>query len=38
MNVIQDYNNDGEIDWKDFLFYGLSITGNVIFTLVNIFN
>ena len=38
MNVIQDYNNDGHIDWKDFLFYGLTITGNVIFTLINIFH
>lgn len=38
MNVITDYNRDGKIDWKDFLFYGLTITGNVIFTLINIFN
>lgn len=38
MNVIQDCNNDGKIDWKDFLFYGLTISGNVIFTLVNILN
>lgn len=36
MNVIQDCNNDGIIDWKDFLFYGMTITGNVIFTLINI--
>lgn len=38
MNVIQDCNNDGKIDWKDFLFYGLTISGNVIFTLINILN
>lgn len=38
MNVIQDYNNDGKIDWKDFLFYGLTIGGNIIFTLINIFH
>ena len=38
MEVIHDYNNDGKINWKDFLFYGLTIGGNIIFTLINIFN
>lgn len=38
MEVIQDYNKDGKVDWKDFLFYGLTITGNIIFTLFNIFH
>ena len=38
MNVIQDYNNDGKIDLIDYLFYGLTIMGNVIFTLINIFH
>ena len=36
MNVIQDCNKDGKIDWKDFLFYGLSVAGNVLFTVLNI--
>lgn len=36
MQIIQDYNNDKKIDWKDFLFYGLTITGNIIFTIFNI--
>lgn len=36
MEVIQDFNNDGVIDWKDFLFYSLTITGNIIFTIFNI--
>lgn len=38
MELIQDYNKDGKIDWKDFLFYSLTITGNIIFTLFNIFH
>ena len=38
MNVIQDCNNDGKIDWKDSLFYGLTVGGNIIFTLINIFH
>lgn len=38
MNVIQDCNNDGRIDWKDFLFYGMTITGNVVLTLINVFH
>ena len=38
MNVIQDYNNDSKLDWKDFLFYGLSIAGNIALTLINIFH
>lgn len=36
MNVIQDFNKDGKTDWKDFLFYGLTITGNIVFTVFNI--
>jgi hypothetical protein len=36
MEVIQDYNGDGKINWKDFLFYGITITGNIIFTILNI--
>jgi hypothetical protein len=36
MEIIQDYNKDGKIDWKDFLFYSLTITGNIIFTIFNI--
>ena len=36
MELIQDYNKDGKIDWKDFLFYSLTITGNIIFTIFNI--
>ena len=36
MNVIQDYDNNGKLDWKDFLFYGLTIGGNILFTLINI--
>lgn len=37
-DLIQDYNNDGKLDWKDLLFYGLTIGGNIIFTLINIFH
>ena len=36
MKIIQDYNNDNKIDWKDFLFYGLTVTGNILFTIFNI--
>lgn len=36
MKVMQDFNKDGKIDCRDFLFYGLSITGNIIFTILNI--
>lgn len=36
MKLIQDFNNDNKIDWKDFMFYGLTITGNIIFTIFNI--
>ena len=38
MNIIQDFNNDGKIDWVDFLLYGLVTTGNIIFTIFNIIN
>lgn len=36
MEVIKDYNNDGKLDWKDYIFYGLSIAGNIIFTIINV--
>ena len=36
MEVIQDYNNDGKLDWKDYLFYSLSVVGNIVFTIINI--
>lgn len=36
MKIIQDYDDNGRIDWKDFLFYGLTITGNIIFTVFNL--
>ena len=36
MNIVPDYNKDNKIDWKDFIFYGVSIIGNVVFTIVNI--
>ena len=36
MRIIKDYNNDNKINWKDFLFYGLTLTGNIIFTVFNI--
>ena len=36
MEVIQDYNNDGKLDWKDYIFYGLTIAGNIVFTIINI--
>ena len=35
MKIIQDFNKNGKIDWEDFLFYGLSITGNIVFTIFN---
>lgn len=36
METIKDYNNDGKIDWKDWVFYGVTIAGNIIFTIINI--
>ena len=36
MEVIQDFNKDGKIDWKDFIFYGVTIIGNIVFTIFNI--
>lgn len=36
MEVIQDYNKDGKLDWKDYIFYGLTIAGNIVFTIINI--
>lgn len=36
MEVIQDYNKDGKLDWKDYIFYGLTIAGNIIFTIINV--
>lgn len=36
MKIIQDYNNDNKIDWKDFIFYGITIVGNIVFTIFNI--
>lgn len=36
MEVIQDFNKDGKIDWKDFIFYGVTIVGDIIFTIFNI--
>lgn len=36
MEVIQDYNKDGKLDWKDYLFYGLTIAGNIVFTIINV--
>lgn len=38
MKIIHDCNNDGRIDWKDFLFYDLTIIGNIILTVFNILN
>lgn len=36
MEVIQDYNKDGKLNWKDFIFYGLTIAGNIVFTFINV--
>lgn len=36
MEIIRDYNNDGKLDYKDYIFYGLTITGNIIFTIINV--
>ena len=36
MKSIEDYNKDGKLDWKDYIFYGLTITGNIIFTIINV--
>lgn len=36
MEIIRDYNNDGKLDYKDYIFYGLTIAGNIIFTIVNV--
>lgn len=35
-NIIQDVNNDGKIDWKDWLVFGMTTIGNIVFTLINI--
>lgn len=34
-NII-DINSDGKIDWRDYLFYGVTVFGNIIFTVFNI--
>lgn len=36
MEKIIDYNNDGKLDWKDWVFYSLTIVGNIVFTIINI--
>ena len=36
MEVIKDYNNDNKIDWKDYIIYSVMLTGNIIFTIINI--
>ena len=36
MQTIQDYNNDKKIDWIDYVIYGLTLTGNIILTILNI--
>lgn len=36
MEVIKDYNNDGKLDWKDYIFYSLTIVGNIVFTIINV--
>lgn len=36
MREIIDINNDGLIDWRDYLFYGVTVIGNIIFTVFNI--
>ena len=36
MEVIKDCNNDGKLDWTDYVFYGLSIVGNIVFTIINV--
>lgn len=36
MEIIRDYNNDGKLDYKDYIFYSLTIVGNIIFTIVNV--
>lgn len=36
MDIIRDYNNDGKLNYKDYIFYGLTLVGNIIFTIVNI--
>ena len=38
MEYIKDYNNDGKLDWKDYIFYGLTIVGNIVFTVINVLN
>ena len=35
-NIIQDINNDGKIDWRDWVVFGMSTIGNIIFTIINI--
>ena len=36
METIKDYNNDGELDYKDYIFYGLAIVSNIVVTLINV--
>lgn len=36
MKIIPDYDNNGRIDLKDFLFYDLTTIGNIILTVFNI--
>lgn len=36
MESIKDYNNDGKLDWKDYIFYSITIVGNIVFTIINV--
>ena len=35
-NIIQDINNDGKIDWRDWVAFGMTTIGNIIFTIINV--
>lgn len=36
MGIVPDYNKDNKINWKDYIIYGITMTGNIIFTIINI--
>ena len=35
-NIIQDINNDGKIDLREWIVFGVTTIGNIIITIINV--